>query len=157
MGLGRYDDDNLQRAQMLADAGLGSRPLKLEHGGPMQNATRAGDRSAGRNLITTLQDVVELIFRDAEVRSAPDGASIAKQDRLRRFVSDAQPRRGLVRNVAMALDGDELVGCRAACPFNVRAQLIQRLAADSAVAAVFEQKNRPFAGFGDSGFELFNV
>jgi hypothetical protein len=31
-GLGRYGDDKLQRSQMLADAGLGSRPLKLEHG-----------------------------------------------------------------------------------------------------------------------------
>jgi len=104
-----------------------------------------------------LQDVVELIFGDPEVGCTPHGTAVTKQDRLRRFVPDAQPRRGLVRNMAMALNGDELICRRALRAFNMGAQLIKRLAANPAVAAVFEQEDGPLARFGDGGVELFNV
>ena len=43
------------------------------------------------------------------------------------------------------------------CAFDMRVQLIERFAADSARTAVFEKKDRPFAGLGDGGLELVDV
>lgn len=109
------------------------------------------------DLIAALQNVVELILGDTEVRCAPDWTPVAEQDRLGRLVPYPQSHRRLVRHVAMALDGDELICSGTLGAFDVRAQLVKRLAADPAAAAVLEQKDRPLARFGDGGFELVDV
>ncbi len=57
----------------------------------------------------------------------------------------------------MALDGDELVRGSDRRALNVRAQLVERLAADPARAAVLEQEDWPFARLRDRGFELVDV
>ena len=59
-------------------------------------------------------------------------------------MAHTQPRRGFICQLAMALNGDDLVGRRKLSGFDVRAQFLERLVADAAGPAVFEQKGPVF-------------
>ena len=72
-------------------------------------------------------------------------------------MADPKPRSGLFRKPAVALYCDEFVARLHLCAFDMRVQLIERFAADSARAAVFEKKDRPFARLGEGGLELVDV
>ena len=72
-------------------------------------------------------------------------------------MTHAQPSRGFICQLAMALNGDDLVSGRNLNGFDVRAEFLERLMADAASSAVFEQKNGFFAGFGDRGLQLVDV
>ena len=104
-----------------------------------------------------IERLIELALRDAEMRRAPHWPALAEQDRLGRLVPDPKPRGGLFRKAAVALHSDQLVARAHFCAFDMRVQLIERFAADSAGAAVFEKEDGPFARFGDGGLELVDV
>jgi hypothetical protein len=76
---------------------------------------------------------------------------------LWRLVTDAQPKRRFVGQLPVALNRDELVGDNVLRSFDVRVQLIERLAADAASAAVLEEQNRAFAGLRDRGVKLLDM
>src|SRR4051794_31034578 len=98
-----------------------------------------------------------MVGSDTEMRGRPDGLAIAEQDSLRRLVPDTEPQGRFVRNTTMALHGDQLVRDSGLGAFDVRPELIERLAADAARAAVFEHEHGPLSRFGDGGLELVDI
>ncbi len=104
-----------------------------------------------------VERLIELALRDAEMRCAPHWPAFAEQNRLGRLVADAKPRGGLFRKAAVALHSDQLVARLPIGAFDVRVQLIERFAADSTGAAVFEKEDRPFAGLSDGSLKLVDV
>jgi hypothetical protein len=122
----------------------------------LTQVTQQPDRAL-HGLDGALQHVIELIFRDPEVGRAPDWAPVAKENHLRRLMANTEARRRLIGNIAMALHCDDLVRHTAVGGVNVRAQLIQRFAADPARAAVLEQKDGPLTRLGNRRFELVDM
>ena len=57
----------------------------------------------------------------------------------------------------MRLNRNHLICRRAGGPIDVRVELVQRLAADAAVAAVLEEQDRTISRFGDGGLQLVKV
>ena len=72
-------------------------------------------------------------------------------------MSDAEPCGGFVRHVTMALDGDEVVRGLDSGLGEVSIQLVKRLTADAAVAAVLEEEYGPLTRLGNSRVERSNI
>src|SRR5262249_1411425 len=103
-------------------------------------------------------DLIQLTCGDPEVRRIPHRLAVAQQDRLRRFVTDAQALGGSVGHGPMRLHGDHLVGDGAAgLALHVRLELVQRLAAHAAIPAVLEEKDGPLARLCYGGVQRLDV
>ena len=103
------------------------------------------------------QHAPQFFRRNPEVRAVPDDAAIAKQNGLGTFVPDAEPRRDLVGDSAMRLNGDHLVTHISRMIGDVRVQLIEGFTADAARAAVLEEKNRACARLDNSRVERSDI
>ena len=97
------------------------------------------------------------VRRNAEVRRVPDRTAVTQQDRLRRFVTDPEPRGRFVRHVTMTLDSDEVVGGFHPGLGEMGIQLVERLAADAAMTAVLEKEHGPLARLGNSRVERSDI
>ena len=91
------------------------------------------------------------------MRSGPDRPAVAEENRLGRFVADAQSSRGFIRELTMTLNRDELVGRRALRVLDVCVQLVKCLAADAARSAVLEQQDGALARFRDGGVQVVEM
>src|SRR5262245_46566406 len=94
---------------------------------------------------------------DAEVRGAPDHAALVDQQRLRRFVANAESRRDRVGQLAVRLDGHDRVPCVELVFVQVIDQLVERLGARAARQAVLEEEQRPVSCLGQQPIEVFEM
>ena len=91
---------------------------------------------------------------NAEMRRAPDRSPVPQQDGLGRLVPDAEARRHVVGDRAMALDGYDFVNGGAVRTLDMSLQLIEGLATDTAIPTVLEQQHGPATGLFNRGFEI---
>src|SRR2546425_10536185 len=95
------------------------------HGGHLV-ATRSSERM--RKLDDGgLNGLADLGGRHPEVGGVPHRAAVAHEDRLRRFVTDAEACRDGVGDIAMGLDGHDCVTDAARLFLDVRAHLLPPL------------------------------
>ena len=96
--------------------------------------------------------------RDAEVRRAPDDLAVANEQRLRRFVADAEPRAHGVRHLAVRLHRHHrVIGLLAPRRVEVLDQLVERFGARAARVAVLEEQHGTAGGVVEQPVEIAHV
>ena len=92
--------------------------------------------------------------RYSEVRRTPHHAARANEERLRTLVSNPEPRRDRVRDVAVGLHRHHGVARIQLPAIQMRDELIERLRTDATREAVFEKEQRPLIRGGESAVEV---